>query len=195
MIPEVTKLFPDSLPPKVRRMRNLVQSLQIASWSDAVFGKEIAARGAEIKKMLKAFDDKEIVLPEPLRDIVLPLLWVADIIADDPTHNCGIESWKLMQRYTEPFNRREVLGLFMFATEPESVPNSTTTAGPVKRRFGRLNKIESDTKRFELLAACSKHPTLMNDYRKLARDFGISKDTCRRWLNDFNKKYSGKPKQ
>lgn len=74
-------------------------------------------------------------------------------------------------------------------------PVAVAPVEPVKRRTGRLSKTESDTKKAELLAACSAHPTLMNDFTALARTIGISEDTCRRWLNDFNKKHSGKPKQ
>ncbi len=63
------------------------------------------------------------------------------------------------------------------------------------RKVGRLNKQESEARKAELLAKCSAHPTLMNDFQALAESVGVSKDTCRRWLAKFKDKHAQNQKE
>ena len=67
------------------------------------------------------------------------------------------------------------------------------SAGTVERaphKVGRLDKVTSEAKRMELLAFCSAHPTLMNDFPALAQSVGVSESTARRWLKIFNDKHT-----
>ena len=60
---------------------------------------------------------------------------------------------------------------------------------PPKKRKGRLNRMESESKKYEMLSKCTTHPTLMNDLPALAEATGVSVATCRRWLAEAEEKH------
>ena len=75
-------------------------------------------------------------------------------------------------------------------TEPGSADAAKQNPPASKPRKGRLAKAESDAKKAEMLALCSKHSSLMYDLPTLAGRIGVSTDTCRRWLAESDKKYT-----
>ena len=96
-------LHPPSLPPEARGLVPLVEKIKTASCSENSFATEIAAYRDEIKGLLEAVQNRKIILPVPLCEVVKPLLSTADAIADNPEGNSGPSSWRLLMRLAEPF--------------------------------------------------------------------------------------------
>ena len=55
-------------------------------------------------------------------------------------------------------------------------------------RKGPLTKAESKTKRIQMIAMVSQHPTLQDDPTELAKQFGVHRTTVDRWLEQFRRK-------
>lgn len=64
------------------------------------------------------------------------------------------------------------------------------SAGVSAGRKGRLPKAQSEAKRMEMLAMCSTHKTMVNDFPTLAKSVGISQATARRWIAGFEKTHN-----